>query len=159
MTTHKSRLRRRLIQEAGGSLSVSAICVGVWLAAGADTGFWPGWVIGFTLLPLVRDGWRLMGPRRTSRPSRPGCRRAASASSHAGASTGAEPGIAACDGREPAARAPSLVRQRSRHNVRPAPDSGASSERLWLSSCHAGRGRAARDRDRRTIGHMASDLD
>jgi hypothetical protein len=62
LTTRKSRLRRRLIQEAGGSLSVSAVCVGIWLAAGADTGFWPGWVIGFTLLPLVRDGWRLMGP-------------------------------------------------------------------------------------------------
>jgi hypothetical protein len=62
LATRKSRLRRRLVQEAGGSLGVSAICVGVWLTAGADTSFWPGWVIGFTLLPLVRDGWRLLGP-------------------------------------------------------------------------------------------------
>lgn len=62
LTKRKSRLRRRLLQEAGGSLSVSAVCVGVWLASGADGGFWPGWVIAFTLLPLLRDGWRLLGP-------------------------------------------------------------------------------------------------
>jgi hypothetical protein len=58
----KSRLRRRLAREAGGSLSVSAVCVGIWLAAGADASFWPGWVIAFTMLPLIRDGWRLLGP-------------------------------------------------------------------------------------------------
>ncbi|HEY2282171.1 MAG TPA: DUF1707 domain-containing protein [Solirubrobacteraceae bacterium] len=62
LRTRKSQLRRRLVQEAGGSLSLSALCVGIWLAAGADTSFWPGWVIGVTLLPLVRDGWRLLGP-------------------------------------------------------------------------------------------------
>ncbi len=62
LTTRKSRLRRRLVQEAGGSLSLSAVCVGIWLASGADTSFWPAWVIGFTLLPLVGDGWRLLGP-------------------------------------------------------------------------------------------------
>jgi hypothetical protein len=58
----KSRLRRRLAQEAGGSLSVSAICVGIWILSGADGGFWPGWVIAFTMLPFVRDSWRLLGP-------------------------------------------------------------------------------------------------
>jgi hypothetical protein len=58
----KSRLRRRLAQEAGGSLGVSALCVGIWLASGPSADFWPGWVIGFTLLPIVRDGWRLFGP-------------------------------------------------------------------------------------------------
>src|SRR5580692_6592936 len=42
----KGKLRRRLAQEAGGSLGVSAISVGVWLAVGASTPFWPGWVIG-----------------------------------------------------------------------------------------------------------------
>jgi Domain of unknown function (DUF1707) len=62
LATRKSRLRRRLVQEAGGSLSLSAVCVGIWLAGGADASFWPGWVIGFTLLPLLRDGWRLLGP-------------------------------------------------------------------------------------------------
>jgi hypothetical protein len=62
LSKRKSRLRRRLGQEAGGSLSVSAVCVGIWLASGADASFWPGWVIAFTMLPLIRDGWRLLGP-------------------------------------------------------------------------------------------------
>jgi hypothetical protein len=58
----KTQLRRRLLQEAGGSAGVSAICSGAWVAAGAHGGFWPGWVIAFTLLPVVRDAWRLFGP-------------------------------------------------------------------------------------------------
>lgn len=62
LTKRKAQLRRRLAQEAGGSLTLSAICSGAWVAAGAHGGFWPGWVIAFTLLPVVRDGWRLLGP-------------------------------------------------------------------------------------------------
>ncbi len=63
LSKRKSRLRRRLLQEAGGALGASAVCVGIWLAAGADaTNFWPGWVIAFTMLPFLRDGWRLLGP-------------------------------------------------------------------------------------------------
>jgi hypothetical protein len=62
LSKRKGQLRRRLAQEAGGSLGVSAICVGVWLAVGAHTPFWPGWVIGVTLLPVVRDAWALLGP-------------------------------------------------------------------------------------------------
>jgi len=58
----KGRLRRRLLQETGGSLGVSALCVGVWVAVGAHGGFWPGWVIGASLLPVVADAWRLFGP-------------------------------------------------------------------------------------------------
>ncbi len=55
-------LRRRLAQEAGGSLTASGVCVAIWLATGAQGQFWPIWVIVFTLLPLVRDGWLLLGP-------------------------------------------------------------------------------------------------
>jgi Domain of unknown function (DUF1707) len=62
LTKRKGQLRRRLWQEAGGSVSVSAICSGAWVAAGAHGGFWPGWVIAFTLLPVIRDAWRLLGP-------------------------------------------------------------------------------------------------
>ncbi|HEX3910595.1 MAG TPA: DUF1707 domain-containing protein [Solirubrobacteraceae bacterium] len=58
----RSHLRRRLAQEAGGSLTASGVCVAIWLAAGAHGQFWPIWVIVFTLLPLVRDGWALLGP-------------------------------------------------------------------------------------------------
>lgn len=58
----KSHLRRRLVQEAGGSLGVSLLSVGIWLASGPAGSFWPGWVIGVTLLPVVRDAWHLLGP-------------------------------------------------------------------------------------------------
>jgi hypothetical protein len=62
LTKRKGQLRRRLAQEAGGSATVSAVCAGAWVLAGAHGAFWPGWVIAFTLLPVVRDGWRLFGP-------------------------------------------------------------------------------------------------
>ena len=62
LAERKRQLHRRLMQEAGGAASVSLVCVAIWLAAGASGSFWPIWVIVFTLLPLVRDGWRLIGP-------------------------------------------------------------------------------------------------
>jgi Domain of unknown function (DUF1707) len=58
----KGQLRRRLVQETGGGLGVSAVCVGVWLASGPTGSFWPGWVIGAVLMPVIRDAWRLLGP-------------------------------------------------------------------------------------------------
>lgn len=62
LVERKSHLRRRLAQEAGGSATASAVCVAVWIASGATGAFWPIWVILFTLLPLLRDSWRLFGP-------------------------------------------------------------------------------------------------
>ncbi len=62
LVKRKGRLRRRLLQEAGGSVGVSLLSVGIWLASGPAGSFWPGWVIGVTLLPVVRDAWRLFGP-------------------------------------------------------------------------------------------------
>ncbi|MGH2865222.1 MAG: DUF1707 SHOCT-like domain-containing protein [Solirubrobacteraceae bacterium] len=58
----KAKLRRRLAQEAGGGIGVCAAAVGVWLAVGAHAPFWPGWIIGLTLLPVIRDAWALLGP-------------------------------------------------------------------------------------------------
>ena len=58
----KAQLRRRLVRETGGGLVLSGLCVGIWLATGPSGDFWPGWVIAFTLLPVVRDSWRLFGP-------------------------------------------------------------------------------------------------
>ena len=60
----KGQLRRRLGQEAGGGLGVSALAVGIWLLAGGHHHgeFWPAWVIGVTMLPVIRDSWRLFGP-------------------------------------------------------------------------------------------------
>jgi hypothetical protein len=62
LAKRKSQLRRRLLQEVGGGLGVSALCVGVWLASGPSGSFWPGWVIAFVMLPVLRDSWRLFGP-------------------------------------------------------------------------------------------------
>src|SRR5690242_15085358 len=50
LAERRAHLRRRLLQEAGGSASASAVCIAIWLASGADGSFWPGWVIVFTLL-------------------------------------------------------------------------------------------------------------
>jgi hypothetical protein len=60
----KTQLRRRLAQEAGGGLGVSALSVGIWLLTGGHHHgeFWPAWVIGATMLPIIRDSWRLFGP-------------------------------------------------------------------------------------------------
>jgi hypothetical protein len=62
LAQRRTQLRGRLIQEASGSLIGSVVCVVIWLAAGASGSFWPIWVILFSLLPLLRDGWRLYGP-------------------------------------------------------------------------------------------------
>lgn len=62
LVQRKSKLRRRLLQEAGGSMTASLVCVAIWIASGASGSFWPIWVIIFTLLPLLRDSWRLLGP-------------------------------------------------------------------------------------------------
>jgi Domain of unknown function (DUF1707) len=62
LVERRSHLRRRIAQEAGASLCASLVCVAIWVAAGASGGFWPIWVIVFTMLPVVRDGWRLLGP-------------------------------------------------------------------------------------------------
>ncbi len=58
----RAHLRRRILQEGGGGLGISAVCVAIWVANGASGSFWPVWVILFTLLPLVRNAWRLLGP-------------------------------------------------------------------------------------------------
>lgn len=62
LVERKSHLRRRLAQEAGGSLTASLVCVAIWLAAGPSGSFWPAWIILFTLIPVLRDSWRLLGP-------------------------------------------------------------------------------------------------
>jgi Domain of unknown function (DUF1707) len=62
LVQRRAHLRRRLLQESGGALAVSLLCVAIWAASGASGSFWPIWVIIFALLPLVRDGWRLFGP-------------------------------------------------------------------------------------------------
>ena len=58
----RAHLRRRVVQQSGGSLGLLAICVFIWLADGAQGQFWPIWVAIPVVLALVRNGWRLYGP-------------------------------------------------------------------------------------------------
>ena len=62
LAKRKARLRRRLLQEGAGGLTASAVCVAIWVANGAGGAFWPAWVILFSVLPLLRNGWLLFGP-------------------------------------------------------------------------------------------------
>ncbi|MGN6868949.1 MAG: DUF1707 SHOCT-like domain-containing protein [Solirubrobacteraceae bacterium] len=55
-------LQRRLLQEAGGGSGAFLICTAIWLASGASGFFWPIFVALGTLIPLVKNGWRLYGP-------------------------------------------------------------------------------------------------
>jgi hypothetical protein len=62
LAARRSRLRRRMFQEAGGSVGTFALCVAIWAASGASGFFWPIIVLAACLLPLVSNGWRLYGP-------------------------------------------------------------------------------------------------
>src|SRR5207248_5414689 len=62
LAERRRHLQRRLIQETGGGVAVFVVCVVVWLASGATGQFWPIWVALVTLIPLLRNGWRLYGP-------------------------------------------------------------------------------------------------
>jgi hypothetical protein len=62
LAQRRSQLQRRLLQESGGGLAVFVVCVVIWAANGTHSGFWPGWVALFVVLPLIRNGWRLYGP-------------------------------------------------------------------------------------------------
>ena len=58
----KAELRGRMLQHAGGALTPFLICTAIWAASGADSPFWPVWLLIFPLIFLVRNGWRLYGP-------------------------------------------------------------------------------------------------
>ena len=62
LAARRAHLRRRLLQQAGGGLGVFVVLTVIWVAAGASGAFWPAFVLIATVLPLVRNGWRLYGP-------------------------------------------------------------------------------------------------
>ena len=72
----------RLRQEVAVFVTVNAVCIAVWLATGANGGFWPGWVLlvsGIGLVALVvRAAFGVEPPaesRRTLRRERARVRR------------------------------------------------------------------------------------
>lgn len=62
MAEYRADLRRQLVQQTGGAFVPFFICVAVWASSGGDGGFWPGFVLIFPLIFLVRNGWALYGP-------------------------------------------------------------------------------------------------
>ena len=38
------------------------LCVGIWVASGAQGQFWPVWVLIVFALSVIRNGWALYGP-------------------------------------------------------------------------------------------------
>ncbi len=64
LALRRTKLRRRLLQEGGGAVGVSAACVAIWALTGASHGtpFWPAWVIIPTMIPVLRNAWMLFGP-------------------------------------------------------------------------------------------------
>jgi hypothetical protein len=53
---------RRLARAVGVALLPFAACALVWLATGADGGFWPAWVGLAGVVRLLRKGWLIQRP-------------------------------------------------------------------------------------------------
>jgi hypothetical protein len=62
LVQRRRHLQRRLIQETGGGVALFVVCTVIWISSGASGQFWPIWVALITLIPLLRNGWRLYGP-------------------------------------------------------------------------------------------------
>ena len=62
LAARRSELGRELLQQTGAALVPFLICTVVWLVSGAQSNFWPAWLLLIAAIPLVRNGWRLYGP-------------------------------------------------------------------------------------------------
>jgi hypothetical protein len=62
LAERRRALRGELLQETGGAFVPFLICTAVWAFAGAESDFWPVWLLLLPLIAIVRNGWRLYGP-------------------------------------------------------------------------------------------------
>ena len=62
LAERRTELRRHLVQQAGGALTPFVICTVVWAASGAQSNFWPAFLLIFPVLFLFRNAWLLYGP-------------------------------------------------------------------------------------------------
>jgi hypothetical protein len=62
LAARRAELRSHLLQRAGGAFSPFLACTVIWAASGADSAFWPVWLLIFPLVFLARNVWRLYGP-------------------------------------------------------------------------------------------------
>jgi Domain of unknown function (DUF1707) len=58
----RSHLTRRMIQESGGAVILFLVSTAVWVVSGANSSFWPKWVLLIVLISLARNAWELFGP-------------------------------------------------------------------------------------------------
>jgi hypothetical protein len=55
-------VRERVVHAVGLVVLVNVACNAIWLAAGADSSWWPKWVLLGTALRLAFQLWALLGP-------------------------------------------------------------------------------------------------
>lgn len=58
----RGEIRRRAMQNAGGSFAPFLVCTGIWAASGASGFFWPIFLLIPTIALAARVGWALYGP-------------------------------------------------------------------------------------------------
>ena len=58
----RSHLTRRMVQESGSVVILFLVSTAVWVASGAQSNFWPKWVLLLVLISLARNAWALFGP-------------------------------------------------------------------------------------------------
>jgi Domain of unknown function (DUF1707) len=61
------RARRRVLQAVGVVVLIDLVCLGVWLASGAEGSFWPGWVLLLSGIRLAFLAWGELGPAAAHR--------------------------------------------------------------------------------------------
>jgi Domain of unknown function (DUF1707) len=62
LAERQAHLRRRLLQQAGGSCAPFLLCVVIWAASGAQGAFWPAFLLIAPVLFVGRNLWALYGP-------------------------------------------------------------------------------------------------
>ena len=62
LAERRSTLARELVQQTGAAFVPFLVCTAIWLATGTNGSFWPVWILIVTVIPLLRQGWRLYGP-------------------------------------------------------------------------------------------------
>ena len=72
----RSHLTRRMVQESGSAVILFLVSTAVWVTSGAQSNFWPVWVLLLVLISLARNAWALYGPaadldRGRARPRQP----------------------------------------------------------------------------------------
>ncbi|MDE3129782.1 MAG: DUF1707 domain-containing protein [Acidobacteriota bacterium] len=62
LAERRTEIRRRAVQNAGGSLAPFLVCTLIWAATGAGGFFWPAFLLIGPVALFARVGWALYGP-------------------------------------------------------------------------------------------------